>query len=322
MTRRTVITGGSGFIGTNLVGSLLGAGHEVVNIDIAAPRDRSHRPVWRSADVADRSALARIVADVRPTHVVHLAARTDLGGTTANDYAVNPVGTANLLAVLDDIAELQRVVVASSLLVCRNGYLPTSDIDYCPTTAYGRSKQHVEELVRGWPGPWVITRPTSVWGPWFGTPYRDFFDRVLAGRYVHPGRRRVDKAFGFVANTVVQIEALLDRGPSGTTHYLADRPAYRIDELADEIADAAGRRRPRRVPVAALRVAALVGDAARRMRLWSEPPLTRFRLENMLTASAYPSEQLDRLVGPLPHTMAEGVGVTLDWMREHPYRDR
>ncbi len=322
MSRRLLVTGGSGFIGTNLVAHYIARGEPVVNLDVAPPRDPTHAACWRSCDVGDRGELVAAVAAADPTHVVHLAARTDLTGGGADDYAVNTEGTQNLLAAVEGHGGVERLVVASSLLVCRNGYTPASDTDYCPTTAYGRSKQQMEELVRRWAPacPWVIVRPTSIWGPWFATPYRDFFDHVLAGRYVHPGRTRVDKAFGFVGNTVVQIDALLDGGEASSTHYLADTPPYSIDELADAIAAAAGRRAPRRVPLAALRVAATVGDVAARLGVWSEPPLTRFRLENMLTSSAFPSAELDELTGPLPFSMPEGVGRTLGWLAESDRR--
>ncbi len=316
MSRRVLVTGGSGFIGTNLVEHYLGRGEPVVNVDVSPPRKPNHAACWRPCDVLDRDALAAAVAEAGPTHVAHLAARTDLGGDHLDDYAVNTAGTANLLAAVAAHGGVERLVVASSLLVCRNGYLPVSDTDYCPTTAYGRSKQRLEEMVRQWPAscPWVIVRPTSIWGPWFATPYRDFFDQVLAGRYVHPGRTRVEKAFGYVGNTVVQIDALLDRGTPSSTHYLADRPPYRIDQLADAVAAGAGRRPPRRVPVAALRVAATVGELAQRLGVWPDPPLTRFRLRNMLTPSAFPSPELDGLTGPLPFTMPGGVRLTLDWL--------
>lgn len=335
MTRRVLITGGSGFIGTNLVEACLARGDEVVNLDIAAPRDPAQGHVWQRANLTDRADVARVVAEADPTHVVHLGARTDLGGSGMVDYAANVEGTRALLAALSGQHALKRLVVASSMLVCRNGYVPTSDTDYCPTTAYGRSKQQVELDVRSWPGPerpadgagksgvtgsvpWVIVRPASIWGPWFGEPYRDFFEAVRRRRYVHPGRRRITKALGYVGNSVVQIQALLDDRTGaldGSTVYLCDNPPHTVGEWADEVARAWGVRLPPTVPVPVLRAGAMVGDLLGRTGVMASPPLTTFRLENMLTGSRFDTTWLDSLTGPLPFTMGEGVAETVAWMR-------
>ncbi len=318
MSRRVLVTGGSGFIGTNLVEACLARGDQVVNFDVSPPRNPAHRPWWRRVDLLDWVAVAEQVAQAAPTHVAHLAARTDLGGSTAGDYEANTEGTASLLEALAHQDQLVRVVIASSMLVCRNGYVPGSDTDYCPNTAYGRSKQQMELAVRAWPGPWVLVRPASIWGPWFAEPYRDFFEAVRRRRYVHPGSRRVVKALGYVGNTVAQIQALLDDDAgvmAGATAYLCDNPGHTVAEWATEVARAWGVPEPRTVPVAGLRAGALVGDLLQRSRLVTSPPLTTFRLENMLTGSSFDTRELDELVGGAPFTMRQGVAATVAWMR-------
>ncbi len=338
MSRRVLVTGGSGFIGTNLVEACLARGDEVVNLDVAEPRNPAQRPWWRRVDLLDRAATAELVAQVAPTHVVHLAARTDLRGSTASDYEANTDGTASLMEALEHQSQLVRVVFASSMLVCRNGYVPSSDADYCPNTAYGRSKQQMEQLVRAWPpgperpagaagrsgvhgaphAPWTIVRPASIWGPWFGEPYRDFFEAVRRRRYVHPGRGEVVKALGYVGNTVAQLQAILDDDAgvlAGATTYLCDNPPHTVGDWAREVARAWGVPRPLTVPVTVLRAGAAVGDLLQRSRILASPPLTTFRLENMLTGSSFDTPELDELVGPLPFTMRQGVGATVAWMR-------
>ena len=47
---------------------------------------------------------------------------------------------------------------------------------------------------------------------------------------------------------------------------------------------------------------------------WSDPPLTKFRLKNMLTGAHYPIEKTQKIVGELPCTLQEGVQRTLEWM--------
>ena len=47
-----------------------------------------------------------------------------------------------------------------------------------------------------------------------------------------------------------------------------------------------------------------------------DPPLTTFRLKNMLTGAHYPIEKTQNIVGQLPFSMEDGVHQTLEWMRE------
>ncbi len=319
MSRRVLVTGGSGFIGTNAVRHLTARGDTVLNLDRSPPRDpAADRSAWTEVDLLDAPALAEAVADFDPSLVVHLAARTDLEGQTVADYAVNVEGTANLFAALAG-RSCEKVLVASTMLVCPLGHRPTGPDDYGPTTAYGESKRDMERLVRSLPAagtpPWVLARLTSIWGPWFGEPYRPFFERVLAGRFAHPGSTPVVKAFGYVGNVLHQVERLLadDRLDRGTV-YLTDYPSYSTHEFADAIADQAGTRRPRNVPVAALRLAAWGGDALKRTGVVHRPPMTSFRLANMLQPGSFDTAELEALTGPLPYDLAAGVAETLAWL--------
>lgn len=74
--QRVVITGESGFIGTNLVDHYTGEGSHVLNIDIAPPRCRSHDRYWHRQDICDRDELAAVINHWKPDVVLHMAART------------------------------------------------------------------------------------------------------------------------------------------------------------------------------------------------------------------------------------------------------
>lgn len=314
-----LVTGGSGFIGTNLVRILRSYGEQVISADVVGPRDPDQLDVHRDVDLLDYEAVAGLIRDTAPGVVYHLAARTDLDGNSAADYRANSTGTGNLLAALAGWGFDGRLVHVSSMLVCRNGYVPSSDTDFCPSTPYGESKVVAERLVRATEAfGWVICRPTSIWGPWFGPPYRDFFDTVRAGRYVHPGRRDVVKAFGFVDNVARQLVAAAD-APIGSTHYISDAEQYTVRAFADAIARQYGKRIPT-VPVALLRVVAGLGDLAKRSGVWSAPPMTSFRLRNMMTESRFDTTEIEALVtarfGPARTGLVDGVRLTTDWL-EH-----
>jgi nucleoside-diphosphate-sugar epimerase len=319
MTDRILITGGSGFIGTNLVQHYLELGVPVLNLDSDPPRDPQHASVWRKVDLVDRGDVVAEVAAFGATHVLHMGARTDLAGRSVSDYAANTVGTENMIAALRDLSTLERVIFASTRLVCRIGYEPVSDEDYCPTTAYGESKVASERIVRtaNLPSSWAIVRPTSIWGPWFAVPYKLFFLAIGRGRYVHVRNRNPAKSFGFVGNTVHELDRLLhapDAEVHGKTLYLADYPPVRVRDMAERIRDAMGASPIRTVPLPLLKVAALGGDIAHRVG-WRDPPLTGFRLNNLLTEMVYDLRPLERIVGELPFSLDQGIKRTVEWMK-------
>lgn len=312
--QRVLITGGSGFIGTNLLASALARGDRVLNVDIAPPRNPAHAPHWRAADIRDRDALRAAVQGFAPDLLVHLAARTDLKGRRAGDYDANTTGVRNLVEAAEGVP---RILLASSMLVCELGYLPRHDRDFRPTTAYGRSKAEGEEIVRrdGDRLAWTIVRPTSIWGPWFAAPYRDFFAAIAKGRYFHPRGRRIERTYGFVGNVVHQIEALA-RAPEaqvrGCVFYVADYEPLEIGDFGARIADALRAPRIRTLPLPLLRAGALAGDLLDRVGL--KAPLTSFRLKNLLTHAVYDLAPTRAVCGPCPFDLAEGVRRTAEWL--------
>jgi nucleoside-diphosphate-sugar epimerase len=321
-SRRVLVTGGSGFIGTNAVEAFLRDGWVVLNVDIAPPKTPAHAANWQRVDILDRDALARCFAAFRPDLVIHLAAKTVLEErATLSLYAANIEGVQNVIGAIQAAGTVERTFFASSRLVCRLGYVPKDDTDYQPSTLYGLSKVRGEQLVRAAPaslGTWTILRPTGIWGPWFGVPYRDFFNTIRRGRYVHPAGRDARKSYGYVENTVHQLQRLASCPPSdvhGRTLVVADYPPVSVKAWATLIQQALKARPVRSLPVPLLRAAAIGGDAVVRFGL-GHAPLTSFRLNNLVSDMVYDTSPLEALVGSLPYTLTRGVERTVAWLRQ------
>ena len=79
---RVFLTGASGFIGTHLIERLLLIDPEVeiLNADLVAPKLGAHNRFWRQADVMRKESIVSMVLEFQPTHVIHMAARTDPDG--------------------------------------------------------------------------------------------------------------------------------------------------------------------------------------------------------------------------------------------------
>ncbi len=319
---RILVTGGSGFIGTNLVAELLLQGHEVQNIDVQPPQERLQSAHWLAGDIRDSARLSGILKDFKPTAVVHLAARTDLlENKHISGYAVNYEGTESLTASMKSITSIERVVFASTMLVTRPGHVPAHDDEYCPHTMYGLSKVMMEKTIRAnrdLSYTWCIARPTSVWGPWFGRHYQNFFKLISRGRYFTIRGLNPYRTLGFAGTVVSQLTELLtanDAQVDKRVFYLGDPSPTRLGDWAEEIRRQLDAPRIPAVPYPVARTIAMVGDFLGALRV--PVPFNSFRLRNLTTNWVLPVKPILELAPGPPQSLQSGVRATIDWLREY-----
>ena len=315
---KIALTGGAGFIGTNILVSAKSSKIKFYPSDIVSQRCKDLREL-EYVDLCDFNSLHKWLDVVAPEIIIHLGARTDLAGKRAYDYEANIAGVENICTWLKNNPSCHTALFASSRLVCRIGYQPNSETDYCPTTAYGESKIISENIIRnsGLPQSWTIFRPTSIWGPWMGAPYDAFFRYVAQGLYLHPKDCKIEKSFGFVGNTVQQIMELALGGAkilNCKTIYLADYEQIDVFEWGNEIRLQMGKGPLKTVPSWVLRTAAKLGDMFKLLG-YNKVPLTSFRLGNLLTNMPHDVSDIQSVLPSLPFTHQEGIKITIDWIK-------
>lgn len=313
---KILITGASGFIGTNVL-EYFSKSADVINVDICKPRNSKFLQYWRKLDITNAKDVEHTFTTFNPDYIIHLAARTDLDGKTLEDYNANIEGVENILKVAKKLPQLKKIIITSSMLVCKAGYVPQNQLDYNPTTIYGMSKVRTEEIT--WANQpncdWAIVRPTSIWGPWFGVPYRNFFDMVKSKMYFHIGHRSCSKTYGYVENAVYQIKQILFNNTlslDNKVFYLGDNPPIYIEEWADQIADQLGHKIIR-FPYMMIKCAALFGDVLGKVGVHF--PMTSFRLKNMTTDNIIDLDNTYKLAPNPPVSRIDGIKRTLAWMK-------
>jgi UDP-glucose 4-epimerase len=178
---RTVVTGGAGFIGSNVVDALLERGDEVTVIDDLSTGRRENLDQALAngarlveADIRDAVAVRDIVADASPEAIFHLAAQIDVRKSVSDpghDARINVEGTINMLAAAQ-AAGVRRFVNTSSggAIYGEAQEIPAPESHpVAPEAPYGLSKfcaeQYCEIFRRTYDSSTVSLRYGNVYGP-------------------------------------------------------------------------------------------------------------------------------------------------------------
>lgn len=316
-SKRVLLTGASGFIGTNLVDFFVSCGAEVINVDVASPLKPEHSRLWNRCDVGEPDALHELVTDFDPHFVVHMAARTDTQSTVVEDYRINHVGTNNIVSALEASKSPSRFVLVSTQFVLGPGVSFESETQYAPHTAYGESKMRAEIELRERPPAltWTIVRPTNVWGPWHMRYQREFWRVLRDGYYVHPSSPDPIRSYGYVGSVCLQILGVLLAEQSRVHQrvlYVGDPPMH-LSEWVDAFSFALRGKRARRIPGALMATAAKVGDLAQKFGMPALMSSSRYR--SMTQDYVTPMQRTADALRGLPTVdLSRGVAESVAWL--------
>ncbi len=282
---RSFVTGGSGFVGKELISALRARGDEVVALSRSERSDSALKTLGATpvrGDLDATEALAQGMAGCGA--VFHCAAKVDEWDSDAAFHQVNVVGTEHVLAAAR-AAKVKRFVLISTEAVLADGQ-PLVDADETlplpsrPLPGYPASKQLCERRVLEANGAGletVVVRPRLIWGRGDTSNLVRFIEAIHGGRYAWVGGGRYLTSTCHVANVCEGALLAAERGTPGEVYFLTDGAPVEFRAFMTRVFESQGVKAPSRsVPRWLAGAAASVSEAAwRALKLGGTPPATR-----------------------------------------------
>ncbi len=249
------VTGAEGFVGGHLLEHLSEQGHELFGTAYSKDLLGDHIPPAaqvEECDICDRDATARLLQEVRPAAVVHLAAMSSVSTANSNPDAaarVNILGTFNILQAASELQNKPRVLFVSTCEV----YGAVSEAD-CPLTEdhrarpqsiYAASKASAEVLAaffeRAHDLPVVTLRPFNHTGPrqaphFVCSSFARQIARIEAGviePVIYVGNLEARRDFLDVRDVARAYTLAAELGEPGTTYNVCSGRAMSIRHVLD-----------------------------------------------------------------------------------------
>jgi UDP-glucose 4-epimerase len=258
--KKAIVTGGAGFVGSNLVESLLEDGLEVISIDdYSAGKEINHSNFDKKygskfsavdCDITDKSELQQHFSGVDVVFHQACSKMTICLLDPKRDLAVNATGTFNLLELSRDFGVKKFVHVSTGSVYGIAEYFPTDEMHPLnPTSYYGVSKLAGEKYTRAFSHLYdmdvSILRYYHVYGPKqdsgaYGGVIGIFCDKALANDDITIfGDGTQIRSFTHV-NDVVNINKLVAlKGGKGEAYNCASGLKVTINQIAEKIIDLA-----------------------------------------------------------------------------------
>lgn len=226
---KILLTGARGFTGCIFAEAAIHAGHDVVTLQ---------------ANLTDLAAMVDEVAATSADAVVHLAAISFVGhADEAAFYAVNTVGTCNLLAALSALSvKPRKVLLASSANVYGNcDASPISETQsLSPVNHYAMSKMAMECMAMAFADrlPIVITRPFNYTGP--GQAPKFLIPKLVShfarkADVIELGNLQVEREFNDVRMVCDAYLCLLESGVPGQIYNVCSGTPYTLQYVIDKL---------------------------------------------------------------------------------------
>jgi len=318
VSQRIGVIGGSGFIGTWLVGLLLARDHAVRIIDVNPSHTYPELAV--AADVRDRDALQAACRGCDVLYNLAAEHRDDVRPPELY-YQVNVMGARNTCDVAEKL-DIARLIFTSTVAVYG---LPEGEADETmatrPFNEYGRTKLSAEQVFRAWAErapdrSLTIVRPTVVFGPGNRGNVYVLLKQIADGRSVVIGDGRNRKSMAYVGNLAEFLAHSLRFGPGVHLYNYVDKPDADMKGLVALASQTLGRGRPVHIPYTLAMAAGAVCDSLARLT-GQRFPISRIRVKKYAANTTFAADRAassgftprhslhDALVTTIRHEFAE-----------------
>ncbi len=254
--KKILVTGGAGFIGTNLANELTKRGHDVIALDLY----HTERDNYIRADVRNFRQLERVFEKWNFDYVYHLAA--EYGRWNGEDYyenlwSSNVIGTKHLIRLQEEL-KFRMIFFSSAEVYGDYDGIMSEDVminnpikDTYQMNDYAISKWAGELMVKNsatmFGTETVIVRPVNCYGPHeHYTPYRGFIPKFIYHALfkkpyvVYKGHKRI---IDFVEDTCSTFSNILDNFIPGEAYNVGGKAEWEmsIEEYSELILKAVGR---------------------------------------------------------------------------------
>jgi UDP-glucose 4-epimerase len=295
---RVLITGGGGFIGSNLADRLLADGNEVLAIDTYATGRRDNLSEKEGltlveGSIADREVLDRAMEEFSPDAIAHAAASYKDPEAWAEDARTNTLGTANVVEAAK-AGDVERIVYFQTALCYGTQPLenPISlDHPIRPDSSYAISKTGGEQYIQLSGIPYVSLRLANVYGPRnLSGPLPTFYQRLSEDKPCFVMDTRRDFVY---VNDLLEVVLAALAGTGEGVYHVSSGSDVAIKDLFDAVVGAMGVELEEEVEV--------------RPRPEEDAP-------SILLDPSRTEKEFDwKAKVPL----ADGVAEAIDWYREH-----
>lgn len=319
---KVLVTGATGFIGSNLVKELVKRDYEVTCLTRKTSNLRCLEDLDVSivhGDCTDKDSLKRLSADF--SYVFHLAGLTK-AKKEEDFFLTNGRGTENLLNVLSARTKaLQRFLYMSSLAAVgpsRDAMPLDETATPRPVSLYGKSKLEGERVTFNYKDqmPISIIRPPAVYGPW-DRDFFLFFKMVKRGFYPYWGKCYYSLLY---VDDLVHglITAAESNEAAGKIYFLSDGRIYSNDDIVYEIMQAMDTKAVRlRVPAPVMNLFAKISERlAHGATIINSDKLREIKHSHWTCNS----KKVENDLGFIPKvTLKEGIKWTADWYKIHKW---
>ena len=315
---KILITGASGFVGRRFMARFAGREDLVIHgVARRSVRDSN----YTSIDLAQPFDVS-----FAPDVVIHAAARATPWGRIEDYHRDNVDATRHVIDFCGRRGLPRLIYVSSSSVYYQPGnqFNLSEDSPVGPrfVNDYAATKYAGEQLVRAYPGPWVIVRPRAVFGPGDTVLFPRILSAARAGRlplFTTEGPPAVGDVI-YVDTLVDYLLALATRPEIRGCYNLTNNQPVVIQDLLLDVFSRLGLPIPtRRVTVRRAMAAATITEAAYRLlRLRSEPPITTFGVGVFAWSKTLDVTRALTDLGPPSVSIDHGIEALVRWQREQP----